>query len=77
MQARSAPFAIHTCHGNAPAGRWLANGGYARMVGEGLPRLANFDPLLLIFLAPKADKPAVPAASTGRLVVARPSGRRS
>src|SRR5206468_2179705 len=30
--------AIHICRGNAPGGRWLADGGYERIAGEVSPR---------------------------------------
>jgi 5-methyltetrahydropteroyltriglutamate--homocysteine methyltransferase len=39
--------AIHICRGNAPGGRWLANGGYGSIAGEVFPRLTNVDRLLL------------------------------
>jgi 5-methyltetrahydropteroyltriglutamate--homocysteine methyltransferase len=46
--------AIHICRGNAPGGRWLANGGYERIVGEVFPRLSNFDRLMLEYDSPRA-----------------------
>jgi 5-methyltetrahydropteroyltriglutamate--homocysteine methyltransferase len=45
--------AIHICRGNAPGGRWLANGGYERIAGEVFPRLSNFDRLLLEYDTPR------------------------
>ena len=46
--------AIHVCRGNAPGGRWLANGGYETIAGEVFPRLTNYDRLLLEFDTPRA-----------------------
>jgi 5-methyltetrahydropteroyltriglutamate--homocysteine methyltransferase len=46
--------AIHICRGNAPGGRWLANGGYERVAAEVFPRLSNFDRLLLEYDTPRA-----------------------
>jgi 5-methyltetrahydropteroyltriglutamate--homocysteine methyltransferase len=46
--------AIHICRGNAPGGRWLANGGYDRIAGEVFPRLKNYDRLLLEYDTPRA-----------------------
>jgi 5-methyltetrahydropteroyltriglutamate--homocysteine methyltransferase len=46
--------AIHVCRGNAPGGRWLANGGYETIAGEVFPRLAAFDRLLLEYDTPRA-----------------------
>jgi 5-methyltetrahydropteroyltriglutamate--homocysteine methyltransferase len=46
--------AMHICRGNAPGGRWLANGGYERIAGEVFPRLSNFDRLLLEYDTPRA-----------------------
>jgi 5-methyltetrahydropteroyltriglutamate--homocysteine methyltransferase len=46
--------AIHICRGNAPGGRWLANGGYERIAGEVFPRLASYDRLLLEYDTPRA-----------------------
>jgi 5-methyltetrahydropteroyltriglutamate--homocysteine methyltransferase len=45
--------AIHICRGNAPGGRWLANGGYERIAGEVFPRLSNFDRLMLEYDTPR------------------------
>jgi hypothetical protein len=45
---------IHLCRGNAPGGRWLANGGYDRIASEVFPRLSNFDRLLLEYDTPRA-----------------------
>jgi 5-methyltetrahydropteroyltriglutamate--homocysteine methyltransferase len=46
--------AIHLCRGNAPGGRWLADGGYGRIAAELFPRLSNFDTLLLEYDTPRA-----------------------
>jgi 5-methyltetrahydropteroyltriglutamate--homocysteine methyltransferase len=46
--------AIHICRGNAPGGRWLANGGYDRIAAEVFPRLTNYDRLLLEYDTPRA-----------------------
>ena len=46
--------AIHVCRGNAPGGRWLANGGYDRIAADVFPRLANYDRLLLEYDTPRA-----------------------
>jgi 5-methyltetrahydropteroyltriglutamate--homocysteine methyltransferase len=46
--------AIHICRGNAPGGRWLANGGYERIAGEVFPRLTNYDRFLLEYDTPRA-----------------------
>src|SRR6266545_1468208 len=46
--------AIHICRGNAPGGRWLANGGHERIASEVFPRLSNFDRLLLEYDTPRA-----------------------
>ncbi len=46
--------AIHICRGNAPGGRWLANGGYERIANEVFPRLTNYDRLLLEYDTPRA-----------------------
>jgi 5-methyltetrahydropteroyltriglutamate--homocysteine methyltransferase len=46
--------AMHICRGNAPGGRWLANGGYDRIAGELFPRLSNYDRLLLEYDTPRA-----------------------
>ncbi|MBI1734158.1 MAG: cobalamin-independent methionine synthase II family protein [Candidatus Rokubacteria bacterium] len=46
--------AIHICRGNAPGGRWLANGGYDRIADRVFPRLARYDRLLLEYDTPRA-----------------------
>jgi len=46
--------AMHICRGNAPGGRWLADGGYERIAGEVFPRLTNYDRLLLEYDTPRA-----------------------
>jgi 5-methyltetrahydropteroyltriglutamate--homocysteine methyltransferase len=46
--------ALHICRGNAPGGRWLANGGYERIAAEVFPRLGSFDRLLLEYDTPRA-----------------------
>ena len=46
--------AMHVCRGNAPGGRWLANGGYDRISAAVFPRLTNYDRLLLEFDTPRA-----------------------
>jgi 5-methyltetrahydropteroyltriglutamate--homocysteine methyltransferase len=46
--------AIHICRGNAPGGRWLANGGYDRIAGQVFPRLTRYDRLLLEYDTPRA-----------------------
>ena len=46
--------AIHICRGNAPGGRWLANGGYGSIAAEVFPRLTNYDRLLLEYDTPRA-----------------------
>ncbi|MBM4439985.1 MAG: cobalamin-independent methionine synthase II family protein [Candidatus Rokubacteria bacterium] len=46
--------AMHVCRGNAPGGRWLANGGYESIAAEVFPRLTNYDRLLLEFDTPRA-----------------------
>src|SRR6266705_2974278 len=46
--------AIHICRGNAPGGRWLANGGYGRIAEQVFPRLAHYDRLLLEYDTPRA-----------------------
>ena len=51
---RGVTRAIHICRGNAPGGRWLANGGYDRIAGEVFPRLTNYDRLLLEYDTPRA-----------------------
>jgi len=51
---RGATRAIHICRGNAPGGRWLANGGYEKIAGQVFPRLRHFDRLLLEYDTPRA-----------------------
>ena len=51
---RGVTRAIHICRGNAPGGRWLANGGYERIAGAVFPRLTNYDRLLLEYDTPRA-----------------------
>ena len=46
--------AMHVCRGNAPGGRWLADGGYERIAEAMFPRLTNYDRLLLEFDTPRA-----------------------
>jgi 5-methyltetrahydropteroyltriglutamate--homocysteine methyltransferase len=46
--------AIHLCRGNAPGGRYLADGGYGRVAAEVFPRLTNYDTLLLEYDTPRA-----------------------
>ena len=46
--------AIHICRGNAPGGRWLANGGYERIARTVFPRLSHYDRLLLEYDTPRA-----------------------
>jgi len=46
--------AIHVCRGNAPGGRWLANGGYEKIAPDVFPRLTNYSRLLLEFDTPRA-----------------------
>jgi 5-methyltetrahydropteroyltriglutamate--homocysteine methyltransferase len=46
--------AIHLCRGNAPGGRYLADGGYGRIAAELFPRLSNYDTLLLEYDTPRA-----------------------
>jgi 5-methyltetrahydropteroyltriglutamate--homocysteine methyltransferase len=46
--------AIHICRGNAPGGRWLANGGYDRIAATVFPRLRSYDRLLLEYDTPRA-----------------------
>jgi 5-methyltetrahydropteroyltriglutamate--homocysteine methyltransferase len=45
---------IHLCRGNAPGGRYLADGGYGRIAAELFPRLTNYDTLLLEYDTPRA-----------------------
>ena len=51
---RGVTRAMHICRGNAPGGRWLANGGYERIASEVFPRLTNYDRLLLEYDTPRA-----------------------
>jgi len=51
---RGVTRAIHICRGNAPGGRWLANGGYEHIAGEVFPRLTRYDRLLLEYDTPRA-----------------------
>jgi len=51
---RGVTRAMHVCRGNAPGGRWLANGGYDRIAGDVFPRLTNYDRLLLEYDTPRA-----------------------
>ena len=51
---RGVTRAIHICRGNAPGGRWLANGGYDAIAARVFPRLSNFDRLLLEYDTPRA-----------------------
>ncbi|HEX5999649.1 MAG TPA: cobalamin-independent methionine synthase II family protein [Hyphomicrobiaceae bacterium] len=46
--------AIHLCRGNAPGGRYLADGGYGGIAAELFPRLTNYDTLLLEYDTPRA-----------------------
>jgi 5-methyltetrahydropteroyltriglutamate--homocysteine methyltransferase len=46
--------AIHLCRGNAPRGRWLANGGYEAIADRLYLRLTNYDTLLLEYDSPRA-----------------------
>jgi 5-methyltetrahydropteroyltriglutamate--homocysteine methyltransferase len=51
---RGVTRAIHICRGNAPGGRWLANGGYEAIAGQVFPRLTRYDRLLLEYDTPRA-----------------------
>jgi 5-methyltetrahydropteroyltriglutamate--homocysteine methyltransferase len=51
---RGVTRAIHVCRGNAPGGRWLANGGYDAIAAQVFPRLAHYDRLLLEYDTPRA-----------------------
>jgi 5-methyltetrahydropteroyltriglutamate--homocysteine methyltransferase len=51
---RGVTRAIHICRGNAPGGRWLANGGYERIAASVFPRLTRYDRLLLEYDTPRA-----------------------
>jgi len=46
--------AIHICRGNAPGGRWLANGGYESIAAQVFPRLSRYGRLLLEYDTPRA-----------------------
>jgi 5-methyltetrahydropteroyltriglutamate--homocysteine methyltransferase len=48
--------AMHVCRGNAPGGRWLADGGYERIAEVMFPRLTNYDRLLLEYDTPRAGR---------------------
>ena len=41
---RGVTRAIHICRGNAPGGRWLANGGYEPIAAQVFPRLTQLRP---------------------------------
>ena len=66
---RGVTRAIHICRGNAPGGRWLANGGYERIASQVFPRLTNYDRLLLEYDTPRAGDFS-PLAQVGRDTVA-------
>jgi 5-methyltetrahydropteroyltriglutamate--homocysteine methyltransferase len=51
---RGVTRAMHVCRGNAPGGRWLADGGYERIADVVFPRLTNYDRLLLEYDTPRA-----------------------
>jgi 5-methyltetrahydropteroyltriglutamate--homocysteine methyltransferase len=51
---RGVTRAIHICRGNAPGGRWLADGGYGRIAEQVFPRLTRYDRLLLEYDTPRA-----------------------
>ena len=51
---RGVTRAIHICRGNAPGGRWLANGGYESIARIVFPRLTQYDRLLLEYDTPRA-----------------------
>ena len=48
--------AMHVCRGNAPGGRWLADGGYERIAETMFPRLTSYDRLLLEYDTPRAGR---------------------
>lgn len=52
--AGSMTRAIHLCRGNAPGGRWLADGGYGAISRRLFPRLSNFNAFLLEYDGPRA-----------------------
>jgi 5-methyltetrahydropteroyltriglutamate--homocysteine methyltransferase len=66
---RGVTRAIHICRGNAPGGRWLANGGYERIAAQVFPRLTNYDRLLLEYDTPRAGDFS-PLGQVGRDTVA-------
>ena len=67
---RGVTRAIHICRGNAPGGRWLANGGYEKIAAQVFPRLSNFDRLLLEYDTPRAgDFPPLAQVRPGTDVV--------
>lgn len=45
---------IHLCRGNAPRGRWIANGGYEAISEQLYPLLTNYNTLLLEYDSPRA-----------------------
>jgi 5-methyltetrahydropteroyltriglutamate--homocysteine methyltransferase len=45
---------IHLCRGNAPRGRWIANGGYEAISEQVYPLLTNYNTLLLEYDSPRA-----------------------
>jgi 5-methyltetrahydropteroyltriglutamate--homocysteine methyltransferase len=45
---------LHLCRGNAPGGRWLADGGYGAIAERLFPRLSNYNALLLEYDSPRA-----------------------
>jgi 5-methyltetrahydropteroyltriglutamate--homocysteine methyltransferase len=51
---RGVTRAIHICRGNAPGGRWLADGGYESIAAQVFPRLTRYDRLLLEYDTPRA-----------------------
>jgi 5-methyltetrahydropteroyltriglutamate--homocysteine methyltransferase len=46
--------AIHLCRGNAPRGRWIANGGYEAIAEQVYPLWTNYDTILLEYDSPRA-----------------------
>ncbi len=46
--------AIHLCRGNAPRGRWIANGGYETISEQLYPLLTNYNTMLLEYDGPRA-----------------------
>ncbi|MGE3246047.1 MAG: 5-methyltetrahydropteroyltriglutamate--homocysteine S-methyltransferase, partial [Beijerinckiaceae bacterium] len=61
---------IHLCRGNAPGGRWLADGGYGAIAERLFPRLSNYDVLLLEYDSPRAGDFAPIAHTPGQTAVA-------